>query len=267
LTASALHAPTKVQPRSATNPNLSSQQPPHPLALEPTSPLPVAPTQPSRSNSRLRRGLGGAPDSFLRTPFRTRGAAQPFQHLSAARLWNPTNSTPRNLAPPTSRPRRLSTPPPPPVPLARPTLDVTEDPSDPTGTAAGDYPLLTLPVEHQVRPSLSNRASLHLDRYAGAEQRISLPPSLRHSYDGTRASHTPSPVEEPEEGPPTSLQAAHLAVPEARRFRSRGLSFKRLQAPIGLSFRPISRDKQDKGKGKAVMAAPEDAGDGLARLV
>ncbi|KAG7290318.1 hypothetical protein NEMBOFW57_000317 [Staphylotrichum longicolle] len=212
-----------------------------------------------------RPGLG-APDSFLQSPFRTRRAAPqlPLRHLSASRLWNPTNSTPRNLAPPSpGRPRRLSTPPPPPIPLSRPTLDITEDPSDPTGTAAGDYPLLTLPEQRQVRPSLSNRASLHLDRCAGAEQRISLPPSLRHSYDEKRASHTPSPVEEPEAGPSTSRQPAHLVVPEGRRFRSRGPSFTRLQAPLGLSFRPSSRNKEDKGKGKAVMSPPEDTRDGF----
>lgn len=228
--------------------------------------MPVAISQPSRRNSRLRRGLGGAPDSFLQSPFRTRAAAakHPFKHLAAARLWNPTNSTPRDLAPPTTtRPRRPSTPPPPPIPLARVTVDATEDPSDSIGAAAGDYPLLTLSEQRQVRPSLSNRASLHLDRYAGAEQRISLPPSLRPSYDEKRLSHTPSPVEESEAGPSTSRQAAHLVVPEARRLRSRGLSFTKFQAPIGLSFRPGSRRKEDKGKGKAVMAPPEEAGDGF----
>ena len=213
----------------------------------------------------MRRGLG-APDSFLQSPFRTRRAAPqlPLRHLSASRLWNPTNSTPRNLAPPsTARPRRPSSPPPPPVPVAHPALDAPEDPSDrdPTGTAAGDYPLLTLPEQRQVHPPLSKRASFHLDRCAGAEQRVSLPPSLRHSYDEKRANPTPSPIEEPEAGPSTSRQAPHLAVPERQRFRNRGTSFTRLQAPLGLSFRPGSRHKEDKGKGKAVMAPPEDGRD------
>ncbi|KAK4153746.1 Golgin subfamily A member 7/ERF4 family-domain-containing protein [Chaetomidium leptoderma] len=255
----ALDAATAGPPQSAANPKLPSpsQQPPYPPAPTPLSPGPVTPAQPSRGNSLLRRGLGGAPDSFPQSPFRTRRAAAqlPFRHLSAS------------PPPATGRPRRQSTPPPPPIPLARPTLDVTEDSSRPIGTAAGDYPLLTLPEQGQVRRSLSHRASLHLDRYAGAEQTISLPPSLRHSYDEKRSSATPSPVEEPEPeaGPSTSRQAAHLVVPEGRRFRSRGPSFTKLHAPVGLSFsfRPGSRQKEDKGKGKAVMAPPDDAGDGF----
>ncbi|KAL2189014.1 hypothetical protein L209DRAFT_778732 [Thermothelomyces heterothallicus CBS 203.75] len=267
-----LDAASGVHPPPATNPNLPSppsQQtpyPPHPPS--PAAPSPVTLQQPSRRNSLLRRGLGGAPDSFLQSPFRTRRAAAPLRHLRPARLWNPTNSTPRNLAPrnlappATSRPRRLSTPPPPPVPLASPTLEFTEYPPDATGAAAGDYPLLTVPEQREVRSPRLNRASLHLDRAAGAEQRISLPPSLRHSYDEKRASHTPSPAEEPEAGPSTSRHAAHLVVPETRS-RSRGISLTKLQAPIGLSFRPASRQKEDKGKSKAVMAPPEDAADGF----
>ncbi len=121
-----------------------------------------------------------------------------------------------------------------------------------------------LPEQRQVRPSLSNRASLHLDRCAGAEQRISLPPSLRHSYDEKRASHPPSPVlpddDEPEAGPSTARPEPHLVVPEGQRFfRGRGASFTKLQTPLGLSFRPGSRHtKDDKGKGKAVMAPPAE---------
>ncbi|KAK4250516.1 Golgin subfamily A member 7/ERF4 family-domain-containing protein [Corynascus novoguineensis] len=240
-------------PSAAANPNLPLQQTPYPHAAPPAAPSPVTLQQPAQRNSLLRRGLGGAPDSFSQSPFRTRRAAAPLRHLRPA--------------PPliTSRPRRLSTPPPPPVPLASPTLDVTEALPEASGAVAGDYPLLTVPEQREVRAPRSNRASFHLDRVAGAEQRISLPPSLRHSYDGKRASHTPSPVEEPEAGPSVSRQAAHhLVVPEPQRFRSRGISFTKLQAPIGLSFRPGSRQKEDKGKGKAVMAPPEDAAGGFA---
>ncbi|KAK4106706.1 hypothetical protein N658DRAFT_503113 [Parathielavia hyrcaniae] len=253
------------QSLSTAAPNLSSHQPP-------SAPPPVTHAQPSRSTSLLRRGLGATPESFLPSPFRTRRAAAqlPLRHLAASRLWNPTNSTPRSLAPPaSSRPRRPSTPPPPPVPLARPTLDVAEDPSNIVGTAAGDYPLLTLPEQRQARPAPSNRASLHLDRRAGAEQRISLPPTLRHSYDEKRATPSSSPVEEPEAGPSTSRQPLHLGVHEAPRFRNRGPSFASLQVPLGLSLRPRpgSRSQKEdnnhntnnKGKGKAtVMAPPED---------
>lgn len=254
----ALDASTETRPPPAAQSKPSSA---------PSFPAPAG--QPSRRNSFLRRGLGGAQDSFLQSPFRTRLAAatlnpasfqRPLRQLSAARLWNPTNSTPRTLAPPsaTRRARRPSTPPPPPVRVSHTALDVTSDPVDPTGTAAGDYPLLTLP--EQRRRSVSNRASLHL------EKRISLPPSLRHSYDEKRRSHTPSPVEAPEPGPSTSRKAPppHLGVPEPRPIRSRSPSFTELQAPLGLSFRPASKQKDDKGKGKAVMAAPpEDAREGF----
>ncbi|KAK4138244.1 hypothetical protein BT67DRAFT_459218 [Trichocladium antarcticum] len=246
-------AEPRLSPAASPNKPSSSQHPP-------------APGRPSRRNSLLRRGLGAAPDSFLQSPFRTRLAATPFntgpfqpplQNLSAARLWNPTNSTPRTLAPPPDtahRRRRLSTPPPPPIPVSRPTLGGTADPADPIGSA-GDFPLLTLPEQHQDRRARSNRPSLHLD------QRISLPPSLRHSYDGKRASPTPSPAEAAEAGPSFRQPAAHLVVPEGQRFRSRGLSFTKLQAPVGLSFRPGSRHKEGKGKGKEVMVQSEDAGD------
>ncbi|KAJ4292202.1 hypothetical protein N0V88_005832 [Collariella sp. IMI 366227] len=251
-------APSVASPDSTLPP--SSQQPAY---STPIAPVPVTAGLPSHSNNLLRRGLGGAPDSFLHSPFRTRRAAAqlPPRHLPAARLWNPTNSTPRNLAPPTTgRPRRLSTPPPPPVPLPNPTLGVTSDTPDRTGTAAGEHPLLTLPEQQKARPSLSSRASLHLDRCAGAEQSISLPPSIRHSYDDKRASATPSPAEDPVAGPSTSRQSTHLEVPEARTLR-RGPSFTKLQGPIGLTLRPTSRHKEDKGKGKAVMAPPEDGRD------
>ncbi|KAK4242445.1 Golgin subfamily A member 7/ERF4 family-domain-containing protein [Achaetomium macrosporum] len=250
---------------SAAHPSLPSpsQQTVNPPTLTPAI---AAVTQPSHRSGPTRRGLGGAaPDSFPQSPFRTRRAAAqlPLRRLDPSRLWNPTNSTPRDLAPPAAagRPRRQSTPPPPPIPLSRPTLNVTGDPSEPIGSAAGDYPLLTLPEQDQVRSPIFNRASLHLDRHAGAEQRISLPPSVRHSYDGKRAGATPSPTEEVEAGPSTNRQPAHLVVPEPRRLRSRGPSFTRLQGSVGLSFRPRSSQKEDKGKGKAVMAPPEDAGD------
>ncbi|KAL1837246.1 hypothetical protein VTJ49DRAFT_4087 [Mycothermus thermophilus] len=267
---------------STANPDLSLPPPPLPSHLLPSPyrddidhrdtsfppPLDSSSRQhpsPSRRNSLLRRGRGGHPDSFLRTPFRTRRGAARLPELSAARLWNPTNSTPRDLRPPpTTRPRRLSTPPPPPVPLPSPGLQLPEDATNPTAVVTAESPLLTLAFEEREnRPTLSRRASLQLDRCAGAEQRVSLPPSLRPSYDGKRSSATPSPVEEPPQpGPSTSrLQPPRLlAVPEGRRFRSRGLSLTKLQPSLGLSFgaRPGSKAKEDKGKGKAVMSPPGD---------
>ncbi|KAK1974975.1 Golgin subfamily A member 7/ERF4 family-domain-containing protein [Colletotrichum cereale] len=135
-------------------------------------------------------------DYYLQSPFRNRAAssaARRLPHLSAARLWNPTNSTPRLPDKPV-RKRRPSTPPPPAVPLSHPTLGPSSiNPADPLGIGAGDYPLLTLPEQRQTRHSTSTRASLQVDRSGNAEHRISLPPSLRHSYDGRRSAD-PSPT-------------------------------------------------------------------------
>ncbi|KAK4115166.1 hypothetical protein N656DRAFT_827255 [Canariomyces notabilis] len=265
----ALHASNNPQ-RPIQSPLVSSafqQSVNDPRIATPAPPLSVASaSRPSRGNNLLPRGLGGTQDFFLQSPFRNSPFAQrPFRHLSATRLWNPSNSTPRTLAPPNTsrRRRRPSTPPPPAIPLSHPTLGLPNDQTDPTGTAAGDYPLLTLPEQRQGRRSISNRASLHLERNAGVEQRISLPPSLRHSYDEKRVSVTPSPVEEPEAGPSSRPPPAQLQVPEAQRFRrrSRGQSFTRPQLSVGLSFGNSSRQRVEKGKGKAIMTPPETAGD------
>ncbi|KIH92921.1 hypothetical protein SPBR_02395 [Sporothrix brasiliensis 5110] len=156
-------------------------------------------------------------------PFRNRAAdtlQRPLRRLSTARLWNPTNSTPRGVASSSSttrqqqlrpqkqhaqlQPQRLhsgvagtstarrrapSTPPPPAVPLSHPVLDgdkpVARD--DLVGTGAADFPLLTLPEQRQIRHTSSPRASLQVER-AGSEKRVSLPKSVRHSYEGKRLS-------------------------------------------------------------------------------
>ncbi|KAK3374919.1 Golgin subfamily A member 7/ERF4 family-domain-containing protein [Podospora didyma] len=282
-------------PPTAANPSLPSptQQPaypgattptptPTPSPIPPTLPLPplpvaVAPNRPPRRNSLLRRGLGSPPNSFLQSPFRTRGAAasfnngafqSPLRHLSAARLWNPTNSTPRIPKTPTApssdnarRSRRPSTPPPPPVPLPQAALDVASHSVNPIGTAAGDYPLLTLPELHLKRLSIPNRASLQLERSAGSEQRVSLPPSVRHPYDEKGANATPSPAEEPIAGP-SYTKPAPQALP-----RRREQAVGNQQETVGLSFEPAvsntvqTSTKVDKGKGKEVMALSESRGD------
>ncbi|KAK4193638.1 hypothetical protein QBC35DRAFT_445978 [Podospora australis] len=219
----------------------------------------VAPGRPPRKNSLLRRrGFGSARLDYLGhdpSPFRTRAAAA-HQRISAARLWNPSNSTPR--APLTStataatttvrRPRRPSTPPPPPVPL-----ELTVDPAESVNNNSGfgDLPLLTptSPSYGPDRPSISHRVSLQLERKAGAEQRISLPPSLRH---------TPSPAEEPEAGP-SFIKPAVVRPPTStsRRLRSRGQSISsRLKVPFGLSLEPATKTRDVKGKGKEKAVPP-----------
>lgn len=89
---------------------------------------------------------------------------------ASARLWNPTNSTPRT-------PVRLRTPEDRPVvPLRHPAIrDVREE-----TTAGGDYPLLSLPEQRQVRHSGSSGRSLQVDRSADSSDsnRISLPRSV-----------------------------------------------------------------------------------------
>ncbi|KAL7939059.1 Golgin subfamily A member 7/ERF4 family domain-containing protein [Trichoderma chlorosporum] len=121
----------------------------------------------------------------------TTSAAGPtrLQRLSSARLWNPTNSTPR--AP--SHKRRPSSPIEPPVPLQHPALDQSTDTTDPNVTGAGDYPLLTLTEHRQVRHSSSTPLSFQFDLNTTDNKRISLPGSVRASYD-ERRSQTLSPT-------------------------------------------------------------------------
>ncbi|KAK3333901.1 Golgin subfamily A member 7/ERF4 family-domain-containing protein [Cercophora scortea] len=252
-----------------------SHQPIYPgiSASTPTPPLPVASPRFPRRNSLLRG------DSYLTSPFRTRGAAASFQaggfqrplrRLSAARLWNPTNSTPRISPTSTSTParkRRPSTPPPPSIPLSLPALDITTEPI--LGTGAGDYPLLTLPEQQSKRRSISNRASLQIGRSAGSEQRVNLPRTVRYSSDEKRLSVTPSPIgelEEPEAGPSYIQPARQKLGHRTSGARRRGQSASHPNAPVGLSFRPgttsieYASEGADKGKGKAVMAPQENEG-------
>ncbi|KAK4216644.1 Golgin subfamily A member 7/ERF4 family-domain-containing protein [Rhypophila decipiens] len=254
-----------------------SQQPSYPGATTPTPPLPspipvplpvpgaarLAPDGQPRRNNSFRRAYAHAQQSFLQSPFRTRGAAaalnagpfqRPLRRLSAARLWNPTNSTPRGPDPSASaRRRRPSTPPPPAVPLNLPSLDLPAGPAEPPGTGTGDHPLLTLPEVPQNRLTLTTRASLQFERSAGSEQRVNLPRSVRHSYDGKRASITPSPVEDPGVGPSLLRVTAELPEPNDPN-----------PSPVGLSFEPTvtgdqqTRTKLDKGKGKAIMSPHAD---------
>ncbi|KAF6802382.1 hypothetical protein CSOJ01_11631 [Colletotrichum sojae] len=231
-------------PHASANPRLAtlSQQPAYPGASpEPDHPLAAAGLPQARSPSYIRNY--DPKDYFLQSPFRNRAAtsaARRLPHLSAARLWNPTNST-RALPEKTIRKRRPSTPPPPSVPLSHPTLDPYS--VDPLGVGAGDYPLLTLPEQRQTRHSASNRNSLQVDR--NAEHRISLPRSLRHSYDGRR-SGDPSPTfPDPDADPAPGISPEPPVEPRVTGLRKRGQS---VSNPLTQDFVFL-----DKGKGKAVM--------------
>ncbi|RNJ55368.1 hypothetical protein D7B24_008592 [Verticillium nonalfalfae] len=207
---------------------LSHRQPPvYPGAS--TLPSPPAPTAPVHRRFESTRGAAYIPhEPFVQSPFLSKASATPrrLRRLSgAARLWNPTNSTPRRPTENKQRRRRPSTPPPANVPLSHPALDNSTDPADPVSTGAGHYPLLTLPELRQSRRSGSGRGSLQFDHRGNSDHRISLPRSVRHSYDEKRGatSSNPSPVD-PEQASPGSLQPQEV----------------------------------DKGKGKAIMTPQPD---------
>ncbi|KAM6488109.1 Golgin subfamily A member 7/ERF4 family-domain-containing protein [Trichoderma sp. SZMC 28011] len=156
----------------------ASRQPPRPDASKVTEPASPQPVLHKRNQHSIFRSL-------------TTSATGPtrLQRLSSARLWNPTNSTPR--AP--SHKRRPSSPIGPPVPLQHPALDQSTDTADPNVTGAGDYPLLTLTEHRQVRHSSSTPLSFQFDLNTTDNKRISLPGSVRASYD-ERRSQTLSPT-------------------------------------------------------------------------
>ncbi|KAI1143768.1 Golgin subfamily A member 7/ERF4 family-domain-containing protein [Hypoxylon sp. FL0543] len=251
--------------------NSPSQQPEHP-SVSPPGPAAVATQQ--RQTPGTRRNLlatrpPGPYGHIFQSPFRTRAVAAPTSlyrlpsRFGPGRLWNPTNSTPRVTPSRTPRPRpsrrrRPSTPPPPSVPVSHPAIEVSSDPPEPIGFGAGDYPLLPLPEQ-------SKRASLHIEGRVSGDKRISLPASLRHSYDGKRASNPP-PQQETEAGP--SEPKPKDEKPRNTGLRKRGQSVtKRARA---ISFGLVRTEtlensprKLDKGKGKAVM--PQMGNDDPAR--
>ncbi|KFH48938.1 Ras modification protein-like protein [Hapsidospora chrysogenum ATCC 11550] len=163
----------------------------------------VSPPNPARSAPYLGDTAALAagalsPDGYLLQPhFRrlTSGTRRPRKE-PAARLWNPSNSTPRPnpaLQKDRRRRRRPSTPPPPSVPINHPELSSAADANDTVGTGAPDYPLLTLPQVLHLRNTGSQRNSLPAERRASNDRRVSLPSSVRASYEGTR-SQGPTPT-------------------------------------------------------------------------
>ncbi|KAI2630819.1 Golgin subfamily A member 7/ERF4 family-domain-containing protein [Hypoxylon sp. NC1633] len=257
-------SPTAVDATSQqTNAAINSPSQQSPAAVVATARQQQQQRQPETPGTRRNLLATSAPESYdfiPRSPFRTRtaGASTFSRRLSRrfgpGRLWNPTNSTPRPLPSQTPRPprpsrrRRPSTPPPPAVPVSRTAIEISSDPVESVGFGAGDIPLLPLPEQ-------SKRASLHIEGRASGDKRISLPASIRHSYDSKRASNPPR-QQETEAGPSEPRPKAER--PRTTGVRKRGQSVTKRSRAIsfGLVRPDISENspkKLDKGKGKAVM--------------
>ncbi|PMD24240.1 hypothetical protein NA56DRAFT_567534, partial [Hyaloscypha hepaticicola] len=240
------------------NPRIPSPsfQPPYPTP----SPIPVSVTpephvritSPTRWSLRNALIGGGNPD--FASPFRHRSGSNSTQRgrprPSAARLWNPSNSTrvypPYNQSAARRRDRSPEDRAVIAIPLEHPDL---KSPKEGAG-AGGDYPLLTLPEQRQKRHSGSTRASLQVERSgssAGTSNRISLPRSVsidiarRKSGDVSPA--TVSPIT------PILDKGKGRAVEDQE-----GAEQKKaiLSPQSGLTI--------DKGKGKAIMSTDIERG-------
>ncbi|KAJ5050423.1 uncharacterized protein L3040_002306 [Drepanopeziza brunnea f. sp. 'multigermtubi'] len=183
----------------APRPKIWISQPfyPSPSLGELSSPNPdVRVTSPTRRSWSLRNSLGGGGETATFTsPFRSRSGTgessisrgRPRQS-SAARLWNPSNSTPRG---PPSQKRRERTREPSAedkviavVPLKHPDLASPRRDS----AIGGEHPLLTLPEQRQQRHSGSTKASLQIERSSGGSHRVSLPRSLSIEFARRKSS-------------------------------------------------------------------------------
>ncbi|KAG9258025.1 Golgin subfamily A member 7/ERF4 family-domain-containing protein [Emericellopsis atlantica] len=212
---------------------IPSPQRGRPLDVRASQPLPTAPDAQQQSNlasaasltNRITHDAIASPPNaalagpkqtppeqnyHLQRPFRSLAARRRDRHRPpAAYLWNPANSTPRDQ-PRKTRPRRPSTPPEPSVRIDHPDLDVGRL----TETPQGDYPLLSLPQVLHLRNPGSQRSSLQADRRAS---KISLPTSVRASYDGKR-SRDPTPTIA--EFDPSVKDSAHVPYSETRQGKS-----------------------------------------------
>ena len=175
--------------------------------------------------------------------------------LSAGRLWNPTNSTPRTFNQPqaaklqTRRRKDSESAEVIAVPLHHPDIGSPKL----EAAAGGEYPLLTLPEQRQKRHSASTRASLQVDRSgssSGSANRISLPRSV--SIDLQRRSGELSP--KIDKGKGKAVEEDHPEVKKVTGIRKRGQSISRLPA-AGISF-DTSRSRA-KGKEPATMMSTD----------
>ncbi|KAH7360817.1 Golgin subfamily A member 7/ERF4 family-domain-containing protein [Rhexocercosporidium sp. MPI-PUGE-AT-0058] len=250
-----------------TNPRIPSPsfQPPYPSPspIEPTSnpgPGPeVRVTSPTRWSLRNALIGGGNPELTFASPFRSRSgtggssiARGRPRRPSTARLWNPSNSTPRG---PSSAHRRQS-----PgerviaVPLQHPDLNSPRE----GAAAGGEYPLLTLPEQRQKRHSGSTRASLQVERSGSSTgtNRVSLPRSVSIDIARKRSGENSPRLDKgkgkavDEEREDTLKQLERPAT--GYRKRGQTVSSTVAQETSGISF--------DKGKGKTNMSADIERG-------
>lgn len=156
--------------------------------------------------------IGGRNPDFA-SPFRSRAgtggsssSARP-RRPSAPRLWNPSNSTPRVLGQTQKQKEgqgkdsergrrdkrevgedRIAIA----VPLEHPAIGSPRE----EGGAPGEYPLLTLPEQRQIRNSGSSRASLQVERSGSSNgsNRISLPRSVSIDLARRKSGEASSPL-------------------------------------------------------------------------
>ncbi|KAI1126522.1 Golgin subfamily A member 7/ERF4 family-domain-containing protein [Nemania abortiva] len=213
------------------------------------------------------------PTRLLPPPFRNRAAGsntedrRPRNIGPPGRLWNPTNYTPRFPPAVYTRPtrsprkRRPSTPPPPSIPFSHPTLDTNRAPDDQVATGAGDYPLLTLPEQRQSRhpTPTPTRSSFQIEGQLSAGKRVSVPGSVRHSYDIKQTPAAPSGLGSGSKPPEPTPKDSSIV----RSIRKRGQSVTKKGRDRAVSFGLVYAEstdqpatKIDKGKGKAVMSSP-----------
>ncbi|KAI0527980.1 Golgin subfamily A member 7/ERF4 family-domain-containing protein [Xylaria bambusicola] len=210
---------------------------------------------------------------FLPPPLRNRATRSESVNLfprnigNPGRLWNPTNSTPRT--PPavytrpsrTARKRRPSTPPPPAVPFNHSVLDETRVLDDQGTTGAGDCPLLTLPEQRQSRHPTPTRSSFQIEERRSEGKRISLPNSVRYSFNFGR---TPVAALKEDQGFELSeLNKEGLSTVGGLGKVGHGVTeiYQTSAASQDLIYtqevdQPFR--KIDKGKGKAVMSSTND---------
>ncbi|KAH8658628.1 Golgin subfamily A member 7/ERF4 family-domain-containing protein [Tricladium varicosporioides] len=254
LNSTFLHPPVHSQP----HPYYPSPSPvPTSSTIERQQPQ-VRVTSPTRWS--LRNALIGGGNPEFSSPFRSRSGTvnsiQRPRRPSAARLWNPTNSTPRVPARKRNRSNTqedvvIA------IPLSHPDIGSPRE----GAAAGGSYPLLTLSEQRQSLHLGSARASLQVERSGSSagSNRVSLPRSV--SIDIARSKSGDSPTTpgikvdkgkgravEPEE---EQAKAEHKKVVGLRK-RGQSVSHPEVPPSPGLSFhRPNMSADLERGPDRA----------------